>query len=76
MLIGSCRFVYLRSQAGPANLWINASLVDRLKLCEDYGIVGLQDLNVMSMGVTWEKRNARDIWEEEEMRLLDGGAII
>lgn len=68
--------LYLGSQASPAHLRINASLVDRLELCEDYGIVGLQDLNVMSMGVTWKKRNAGDIWEEEEMRLLDGGAII
>lgn len=68
--------VYLWSQTGPAQFWVNAPLVNSLEFSQDYRVVGFQDLNVMPMSITWEERNTWDIWQEKEMRLLYSRVII
>lgn len=47
-----------------------------MELSKDYGIAGLQNLNVMTMSIPGKERYAGNIWEVEEMRLLNGWPII
>lgn len=76
-LVGLNDFImYLWSEAGPAWFRVDAPLVNSFEFSQDYSVVGFQDLNVMSMSITGEERNTWDIWQEEEMRLLNSRVII
>lgn len=62
---------YLWTNTGPARFWFYPLLVNSLKLSQYCRVVCFQDFNVMFVSITREERNAWDVWQEEEMRLLD-----
>lgn len=74
-LFTASTFSYFWSLVGPSKLCVNPPLVDCLELSEDYLITGLQDLNVVTMSIPGKERDAGNIWEVEEMRLLNGRAF-
>jgi len=61
--------------AAPSQLGVHAPLVDRLELSQDQRVLGLQELDVVAVGVAGEEGHAGHIGQEEHVRPLDGGVV-